>query len=270
MRISLLGPVTVTHDGLEIRLNGRHQRALVAVLASEPGKVMPTDRLIDALWGDGPPATARTKLQGCISGLRKQLTVSKPTGMKGQWPLRTRDPGYLLCADEVAVDLSDYRTLLQCAARDMDAGRFSAASARLDAALALWRGPAYADARTRVISAMAAALESGRLLAIRRKAECDLMIGRYDAVTEELGLALAAHPLHEGMRATLMLALYRVNCRAEALEAYRVGHALLREQLGIEPGPVLRRLHELILHADPRLATSGAVAELYEAPGVAG
>lgn len=265
MRISLLGPVTIIHNGVEIRLGGRHQRALVSVLAGEIGTVVSAERLIDALWGERPPASARTKLQGCVSALRKQFSSPKQTDVKSQWPLYTRDPGYLFCTNDVSVDLLDYRALLQLASREMDIGRFAAASNNLGAALGLWRGPAYADTRTPILSAMAAALESGRLLAIERKAECDLHLGRNDSVIEELRLALAANPLREGMRAAMMLALYRSNCRADALESYRAGRVLLREQLGIEPGSVLRRLHELILRDGPRLAMPGVLADLNEA-----
>jgi DNA-binding SARP family transcriptional activator len=262
VRVFLLGPVEVAHDGRQIQLNGRHQRALVAALASEAGKLVPAERLVDALWGERPPASAWTKLQGCVSGLRKQLSGTKPGCANGRWPLMTRDPGYLFSAEGVTVDLLEYRTLLHRAAQEMDAEQSAAASGSLGAALELWRGPAFADARTPVLSAMAAALEGGRLLALERKAECDLRLGRYAAVAQDLGLALAAHPAREGMRAAMMLALYRSGCRAEALESYRVGRALLREQLGIEPGPLLRRLHELILHDDPQLAVPGVLTHL--------
>jgi DNA-binding SARP family transcriptional activator len=250
---------------MEIRLNGRLQRALVAVLAGEMGKIVPTERLIDALWGVCPPASARIKVQGCVSAVRKQFSGAKRTDVKSQWPLYTRDPGYLFSPDDVTVDLLDYRVLIQMAAQEMGVGRFEAASNHFSAALSLWRGPAYADTHSRVLSAMAAALESGRLLVLERKAECDLQLGRNDLVIEELRLVLAANPLRERMRGVVMLALYRSNCRADALELYRAGHALMREELGIGPGSVLRRLHELILCGSPQLALPGVLADLNEA-----
>lgn len=253
------------HEGMEILLNGNHQRALVAVLASEVGKVVPTERLIDVLWGERPPASARTKLQGCVSALRKQFSALKQTDVKSQWPLYTRDPGYLFCTDDVSVDLLDYRQLLKLASQEIEAGLFAAASDHLNSALDLWCGPAFADTRTPILSAIAAALEAGRLLAIERKAECDLHLGRNDLVIEELRLVLAAHPLREGMRAVMMLALCRSNCRAEALESYREGRVLLREQLGIEPGSVLRRLHEFILCDGAQLAMPTVLAGPREA-----
>jgi DNA-binding SARP family transcriptional activator len=222
--------------------------------------VVPVERLIEALWADRPPAAALNKLHGCVSALRKQLSGPKPAGTSSRWPIITREPGYLFSPDAVTVDLLEYRALLRLAAQELDAGLTAAASAHYGEALELWRGPAYADAATPILSAMAAALESGRLLTIERKAECDLRLGRHGQIAEELALVLAAHPARENLRAMLMLALYRAGCRADALQSYRAGRALLREQLGIEPGPVLQRLHELILDDDPRLATPNALS----------
>ncbi len=265
MRVDLLGPIDVAHDGREVWLKGHHQRALVAALASEAGKVVSAERLIDTLWGERPPATARNKLQGYVSGVRKALAGARPDAISGSWPLVTRYPGYLLSLDGVSVDLFEYRALLRLATREQDAGEVAAASRHLGDALALWRGSAFADVNTPVFASMAAALERGRLLAIERKAECDLRLGRYDTVAEELTLVLATHPLREAMRAALMLALYLRGCRAEALESYRVVRRLLREQLGIEPGHLLRHLHELMLSDDPELADQSVLAHINHA-----
>jgi DNA-binding SARP family transcriptional activator len=270
MHVCLLGPIEIDCLGRQIPLSGHHQRALIAALASEAGKVVPADRLIGTLWGERPPAAAVNKLQGCVSALRKKLSGPKPAGSSSRWPIITREPGYVLSADSVTVDLFEYRALLRLAARERDAGLTAAASAHYGLALELWRGPAYADAPTEILSAMAAALESGRLLTIERRAECDLRLGRHGQVAEELGLVLAAHPARESLRAMLMLALYRIGCRADALQTYRAGRALLREQLGIEPGPVLRRLHDLILSDDPRLATPDTLSCLGAAASAAG
>jgi DNA-binding SARP family transcriptional activator len=255
MHVCLLGPIEVACLGRQIPLSGYHQRALIAALASETGNVVPADRLIGTLWGEQPPAAAVKKLHGCVSALRMKLSGPKPAGTSSRWPIVSREPGYALSADSVTVDLFEYRALLRLAARERDAGLTAAASAHYGLALELWRGPAYADAPSAILSAMAAALESGRLLTIERKAECDLRLGRHGQVAGELGLVLAAHPARESLRAVLMLALYRAGRRAEALETYRAGRALLREQLGTDPGPVLQRLHDLIRSDDPRLAT---------------
>jgi DNA-binding SARP family transcriptional activator len=253
VHIHILGPVEIVADGREIPIAGKHQRALIAALASEAGRVVSGAQLIDTLWGDRPPATARTKLQGHVCAVRKALN-NRAQGTAARWPLLTRPPGYLLSIEGVSVDLLRYRSLLTDAADEMEAGRVAAASHHLAAALALWRGSAFGDVDAPNLVSVAAALERGRLLATERKAECDLQLGRYDAVAEEISLVLADHPYREASRAALMLALYRRGCRAEALESYRACWRLLRDQLGIEPGHLLRRLHEMMLSDDPRLA----------------
>jgi DNA-binding SARP family transcriptional activator len=259
MHVGLLGPVEITHGRHDVRLHGHHQRALVAALASEAGKVVSAERLIDTVWAESPPASARTHLQGYVSVTRKMLNGGEQYTIIRGWPIITRHPGYLLSTDGVTVDLFKYRELLKLATGELDAGEVAVASRHLGEALELWRGPAFADASTPALSSMAGALERGRLLAIERKAECDLRLGRCDEVAEELTLILAAHPLREGTRAALMLALYRRGCRAEALECYRAGRRLLREELGIDPGLQLRRLHELMLSDHPDLATHAVV-----------
>jgi DNA-binding SARP family transcriptional activator len=257
LRIRLLGPVEIAHAGQVIRLSSQLQRALIAALASEAGWVISAERLIEMLWGDQPPSSARVKLQGHVSNLRKTLGCAVPCEAGLHWPLITREPGYLLSADGVDIDLFDYRALLKQAASAIGTDQIADASDHLDQALSLWHGPAFADARTPVVASMAAALESGRLLAIERKAECDLRLGRHETVIEQLTSILVMYPLREGARASLMLALYRRGCRADALECYRTGQRLSREQLGIEPGQLLRRLHEFMLTDDPQLAAIG-------------
>jgi DNA-binding SARP family transcriptional activator len=263
MHIALLGPLDIRHGGHDIRISSHHQRALVAALASEAGKVISAETLIDTVWADRPPATARTKLQGYISATRRMLGCAEPGGFG--WPILTRDPGYLFSVDGVTIDLFEYRRLLRLASCELDIGHVSVASHHLDQALGLWRGSAFADASTPTLARMAGALERGRLLAVERKAECDLRLGHYDAVAEELTLFVAANPLREGMRAALMLALYWRGCRAEALESYRAGRRILRDELGIEPGSQLRRLHELMLSDDPELSTQAALGRVLQA-----
>jgi DNA-binding SARP family transcriptional activator len=216
------------------------------------------------MWGGHPPRNARVKLQGCVSGLRKALGGAR-SSCPHRGSLVTREPGYLLSPDGVTVDLLQYRALLRLSDGEISDGQVAAAAGHLGDALAMWRGPAYADVRTPVLCGMADALERGRLLAVERKAECDLRLGRHEAVAEELTAVLAAHPFREGTRAVLMLALYRCGCRAEALECYRIGRQLLHEQLGIEPGTPLRQLHERMLTDDPSLAVPPSRPARYDA-----
>jgi DNA-binding SARP family transcriptional activator len=267
MRVDILGPIQVTQAEQNVPLAGRHQHGLVAILASEADRVIPADRLIDALWADRPPATARTKLQGYVSGVRKALNGCRPGGRDSRWPLVTLAPGYLLSTDGVTVDLSEYRVLIRLADGELGTGQLGHASRNLGNALALWRGPAFAGLTSPAFLGMAAALERGRLLTIERKAKCDLLLGRYDTVADELSPVLAAHPLSEHARAELMLAMYRLGSRAEALELYRVGRRALRDEVGIEPGRLLRRLHNLMLVDDPQLHANDPLAQIMCAAG---
>jgi DNA-binding SARP family transcriptional activator len=249
MRVCLLGPVRLIVAGHEVRLAGGLQRALLVMLASEAGKIVSANRLIEAMWGDFPPKSANVKVQGTVSSLRKALVSTKLCDADDRWPLHTCDPGYALSAEGVTVDLRQYRVLLSRATDELAAGKLVLASDHLSEALSLWSGPALAGLRlqTPVLCAMADALEGSRLLTIERKARCDLQLGRHEIVADQLIEYVAANPFREGMRAALMLALFRCGCCAEALEYYRKGRKLLREQLGIEPSPPLRRLHELML-----------------------
>ncbi len=261
VRVLLLGPIEILVAGHALDLSGKYQRALVAILASAPGKLISAERLIDGLWGDQPPSSARTKLQGHVSGLRNKFG-----GVNG-WPIQTCDPGYLLGEAGLSTDLADYRELREQASQALSTGHYAEASNRLADALGLWRGPAYAGASSSfVLAAMSDALEQDRLLAIERKAICDLHLRRYDEVIAALTLALASHPLRDGMRGMLMLAQYRDGCRAEALQAYLQGYRLSREHVGIDPCRELQTLHQLILRDDPILMTPDAMTML---PGAA-
>jgi DNA-binding SARP family transcriptional activator len=253
MRVRLLGPLAVIHDSAEVRLSGRQQRTVLAVLAYEPGKLVSTERLISLIWAEQPPTAARTKLQGQVSAVRRALISTWPGLARMDWPIVTREPGYVLSDDGVTVDLAEYRNLLASASADLASGHLEAASSRLGTALRLWRGTPFADTGSDALARIASGLEIGRLLAVERKASCDLQLGRNYTVAEELTVFLAEHPVEESLRGLLMLALYRLGCRAESLDLYRVGHRLLRDELGIELGPLLRRLHERILADDPEL-----------------
>jgi DNA-binding SARP family transcriptional activator len=121
-------------------------------------------------------------------------------------------------------------------------------------ALELWRGPAFADVENATLQAASASLEERRLMALENKAECNLALGRYERVIAEASGQRASRPLRERLRALLMLALYYRGCRTDALAVYRVGRRILVDELGLEPGPELRRLHSAILSESPDLA----------------
>ena len=244
MHIEVLGPIEVTECGQAIRLAGQRQRALLAALALDQDRVVSVARLVDVLWGFDPPATARAKVQAHVSALRQAL---------GTGVIETRPPGYALAGRRSDVDLTEFEALRTGAGAARDAGEWALASQRYAAALALWRGPACADVTSPAIRTAAAALEERRLFAVEAKAEADLVLGRCEAVAADLAAPLAQHPLRERLRALAMQALYCLGCRADALSLYREGRRVMIAELGLEPGPYLRRLHQGILSDDPAL-----------------
>src|SRR5580658_2400952 len=147
MHINLLGPIEVSCADKPVRLSGQHQRALVAALASEIGKVVSAERLIETIWAGHPPRHAKVKLQGSVSGLRKALALAVPVSNGARLTLVTREPGYLINPDGVTVDLLEYRALLNLATGELDTGQVLAAARHLGEALGLWRGPRSEERR---------------------------------------------------------------------------------------------------------------------------
>jgi len=256
MKVRFLGPTEVVgDDGRLVGLPRGLARSLLGLLALHPGEVLSTDRLVDALWGALPPATATTALHGYVSTLRKRL---EPNRTRGEDPriLVTHPPGYVLAIDRDRVDAERFRRLVDEA---MGASHHEKAQ-QLRAALTLWRGPALADfvyepfAQTPI-----AALDQLRLTALDARIEADLQLGRHAEVVAELETLVAEHPLHEGFRGHLMLALYRCGRQTDALQVYRDARGRLVDEHGIEPGPRLQRLERAILDQDQSLVVPAAV-----------
>jgi DNA-binding SARP family transcriptional activator len=234
----ILGPLDVLRDGEPVAIGGRKQQMALAMLLLEAGRVVSTDRLIDAIWGEDPPATAMTSLQNTISQLRKWL---------GAETLVTRPPGYLLRIEPEQLDLTRCRRLLE-EARGADLAR---RTDLLRAALALWRGPALAEfEREPFALSEVARLEELRLMVIEQRIDADIAGGRHADVIGELEALVAGQPLREGFRSQLMLALYRAGRQAEALARYQEGRERLVEELGLEPSPPLQQLHRSILRQE--------------------
>jgi WD40 repeat protein/DNA-binding SARP family transcriptional activator len=232
----------VAADGRTVPLGGPKPRAVLAMLALDPGTTVSTDRLIEGLWGDEPPTTAAKTLQVYVSRLRKALTANGD-GTE----IVTRARGYEL----------------RLAPDDIDACRFERllAHGAPREALALWRGPPLDDVADEPFAAgEIRRLEELRLAAIEQAIDADLAAGRHRELVGELDVLVAAHSLHERFHAQLMLALYRSGRQAEALAAYRRARAALVDQIGVEPGPELRELHEAILRQDPSLALEDEAA----------
>ncbi len=237
----ILGPLEAGSVGRRLELGGPRQRSVLAVLLLRAGEVVPAGALIDEVWGDEPPETAVNLLQGYVSDLRKVL---------GRDVIATRGRGYAIEIDPSALDLHRFEQL----AREADASSPAIAADRLRQALALWRGPAFADLVDQPFARAASGrLDELRRLALEQRIEADLALGRHAELVGELEQLTRRHPLRERLHGMLMVSLYRCGRQAEALEAYQAARRSLVEQLGIEPIPALRELEAAILRQDPEL-----------------
>jgi DNA-binding SARP family transcriptional activator/class 3 adenylate cyclase len=241
MEFQILGPLEVLDGGQALNVGGGKQRGLLAVLLLNASRVVSSDALIDALWGEQPPETAAKAIQIYVSQLRRVL---------GKERLETKAPGYLLRVGRDELDLYRFEALLE---EGKESG-LEAASETLREALALWRGPPLAEfGYASFAQPEIARLEELHLACLEARIEADLLCGRHAELVSELDGLVAEHPLRERLRAQLMLALYRSGRQAEALVAYRDAWSALVEELGVEPGRSLRELHQAILRQDPAL-----------------
>ena len=240
----LLGPLEVRRDGVRVELGPPKQRAVLALLLLHANRVVPTHRLIDELWGETPPDTARAALQGYVAGLRKALG-------NGHATLSTKSPGYVLEVGPGALDLDRFEKLRAEAKTTSDPAR---KAALLHDALALWRDTPLSEFDGEPFAAAASdQLEGRRLAALEERIDADLALGRHAEVVSELDALIAEHCYREHFRAQLMLALYRSGRQADALAAYRAAREAFASGLGLEPGPELRALERAVLEQDPSL-----------------
>jgi DNA-binding SARP family transcriptional activator len=241
MDFRLLGPLEVVERGRPLALGGVKQRSLLAILLLEANELVSTDRLIDQLWGATPPATCAKSIQVYVSRLRKEI---------GDGRLATHGRGYVLRVEPSELDLARFEQLAAEARRaDPDT-----AARKLREALGLWRGPPLADlAYEPFAQPEIARLEELRMAVLEQRIDADLASGRHAQLVGELESLVARHPLREGLRAQLMLALYRSARQAEALEAYQAARRELDEELGLEPSERLKLLEQAILRQDPAL-----------------
>jgi DNA-binding SARP family transcriptional activator len=241
----ILGPLEILDGERRLPLGGGKRRSVAALLLLDANHVVPSERLIDGVWGDDPPPAAAGSLQNHVLRLRRELGDR----------LVTRAPGYLLRVEPYELDLDRFRRLVE-EARSAEPAQ---AAALLGQALALWRGTPLADLAGEPAGAAAVHLEELRLEALELRIDADLDLGLHAQLVAELEQLVAEHPFRERLRAQLLLSLYRSGRQADALEAYAAARAALVEELGAEPGPDLQALHHAILRQDTALA--GPVAE---------
>jgi YVTN family beta-propeller protein len=240
VRVDFLGSLQVRDDGRDCSVGSGRQRALLLLLVLHNGELVSSDRLVDALWGERPPATAAKALQGYVSQLRRSLPAEA---------IETRGSGYVLRAADT--DAAEFERLLDRALAEQPAD----AVATLRAALSLWRGAPLVDVEYELwAQPEIARLEDLRLAALDARIAADIELGEHTRVVSELESLVAEYPLRERLSAQLMLALYRCGRQAEALEVYAQARTRLVDELGIEPGPELQALQRSILAQDPELA----------------
>jgi DNA-binding SARP family transcriptional activator len=246
----LLGPLEVADDdGALLPLGGIRQRGVLAVLLLRAGEVVSTEFFVEALWGGEPPRTAIASLRNSISALRKLL---------GPELLVTRPPGYVLSLPPGSTDLGQFEALV-AEARGLEA---APRAEQLGKALALWRGEPLAELAFEPFAGPdVRRLEELRLVTIEAWVDACLEAGQAAELVPELESLVAQNPLRERPRGQLMLALYRSGRQADALAAYQDARRVLVEELGLEPGPQLQRLHAQILRQEVALYSAASATD---------
>jgi DNA-binding SARP family transcriptional activator len=238
----ILGPVGAWANGHPLPVTAAKQKALLAAGLLAAGHMVSVDRLVDAVWGELAPATAPGVIKTYVSALRRVMHRWEAAPV-----IVTRPPGYLFHVERGALDLHLFESLVADGRRAASADRPADASRALESALRLWQGPALGGIGGPLLQAEAARLEELRRTAVEDRIAADLALGRAASVLPELVGLVGADPMRERLRGQLMVALTRLGRRADALSVYQQGRVLMREDLGLDPGPELQRLHQAIL-----------------------
>ena len=271
-RFELLGPVRAwtgpgdgPRGGTEIELGPGKQRAVLAVLLLQAGTPVPTARVVDAVWGDEPPANGPNVVQKYVAGLRRALEPARSPRSPGQ-AIALTDGGYLLTVRPGAVDAARFDDVVRAGVAAHAAGQPDEAASMLREALDLWRGEPLAGLGGGWFEAQRRRLVDSRGLACEAWAAAELELGHHDRLAPELRRLADEFPLRERLRELLMLALYRSGRRAEALAVFRDTRELLVGEVGAEPGPALQDLFGRMLRSDPVLDPPAAAGPPARAP----
>ena len=244
MRFEVVGPLRVVTDDAQgpLPVSAARLRTVLAVLLRNTGRPVSVDELCEMVWDGEPPNGAPVALRALVLRLRRTL------GPQAGSRIVTRAPGYLIDLSPDELDADQFVALCTEAGAAVRAGRWTEASAAATRALALWRGVPLADVPCQLLrDAWTPQLEQHHLQALEWHAEAELHLGHHQQLISRLRDLAAQYPLRERFHAQLMLALARAGRRAEALETYQHARRVLVDQLGIEPGPELRDLHERVL-----------------------
>lgn len=248
MEFGLLGKLLVRCGETVLTVPSGRQRAVLAILLLRNGNVVPIDELIELVWTGHPPRSARVTLYNHVRRLRQLLAEV------GQAPVQTSGAGYFVEATPDTLDVARFCKLCDSGREAASQEDWAAAANRLSAALALWRGQPLVDIPCpHLTDTEVPHLMEMRVSALEDRIDADLHLGRHRLVLPELQRLTVDEPLREPVHALLMLALYRAGRQGDALAAYKRVRQTLVSDLGVEPGPELRRMHHRILNADPAL-----------------
>ena len=274
LRFGVLGPLQMSANGTDLPLGAAKQRAVLALLLINRNRIVPSDSVIDAVWQQRPPPEARGSLHAHISRLRRLVSSA---GVDPAAVVVSTGPGYRLNVPDEACDLGRFAIEQKAGLEAAVAGRFEEASRHLSAALSEWRGPVLEDLWDfQFVDAFAAALAEDKLVALTVRAETEIACGRTHSIISELEALVVLHPYREPLWAQLITAYYLAERQYDALDAYGRLKTALADDLGIDPGPTLRGLHQRILRQEPldikeaaRATAKHVVATLQRRPKVA-
>lgn len=252
LEFRLLGPVQALVDGQPVALGGVKPQALLATLVLERDRLVSTNRLVEVVWRDNPPASARSLVQTYVSTLRRSFAERGVRDL-----IVTMPSGYQLRRHDAWVDAEEFARLREQARQESRLDRHALAASLLRDAIGMWRGPALSGLAETLLYGEARRLDELRVTALEERFAAELRLGRLDQLAELTG-AVARHPANERLRGQLMMTLYHLGRQADALACYREGREALIEELGVEPGAELSSVHAAILRGTLKLVPAGA------------
>lgn len=254
MDFRILGPVGSWADNTEVPLNGAKQRTVLAALLLADGRALSDYQLGEVLWGKTPPETYQAQIYTYASRLRQRLKKSAQVIRKGS--------GYSMRLKAAWFDYREFQSMSRAGHTALRAGQYEHASDLLRGAVDLWRGPTLTGVTDYLIEIEGPRIEEARMETLEAGIAADLALGRHRRLIAELVGLVSVHPLRERLRAQLMLALYESDRQADAFAVFYEGRHQLKEELGVDPGPALRKTYQAIL--------TGEVTEALSEPGTPG
>ncbi len=259
LRVGVLGPVAAWYDDRELPVGQPRQQAVLGILAMRANRVISRGELVDAVWGQDPPVSAEGGIYTYVAGLRRVIEPNRSLRGPGR-VLVSSGAGYVLHLVPGQPDAVAFEQHLGRSRQLRKAGDPAAAVSALNSALSLWRGVAFAGVPGPFAETERVRLGELRSAAAEERADVLLSLGRHEEVVPDLTAMVTDHPLRERMRGLLMIALYRCGRHADALRVFAEGRRVLAEELGIDPGSDLSRIHQQVLTMDPALAVPAGPA----------